>query len=185
MFRWYSEAKICFAYLSDIQSDDDMTKSAWFSRGWTLQELIAPREMKFYDRQWRLIGSRIELWREINLRTMIDDEVLKHNPLTQQSIQSLLASIPVGRRLSWAAGRKAKRVEDRAYSLLGILASVCLFSMGKVTELSFDYKRRSSPRLTTCRSLPGRILASLRLTARPDSVASSPTILIISALVGI
>ncbi|KAK1489374.1 HET domain-containing protein [Colletotrichum cuscutae] len=93
MFKWYAEAEICFAYLSDVDSGGDSTKSVWFTRGWTLQELIAPGRMEFYD---------------------------KHDSSTRRSIQSLLAGIPVGRRMSWAADRRAKKEEDRAYSLLGI-----------------------------------------------------------------
>ncbi|KXH47134.1 HET domain-containing protein [Colletotrichum salicis] len=82
-----------------VDPEGDLAKSTWFTRGWTLQELIAPCKIEFYDKSWNIIGSRINLSREI---------------------QSLLASIPVGRRMSWAAGREAKKVEDRAYSLLEI-----------------------------------------------------------------
>ncbi|KAK1622145.1 hypothetical protein BDP81DRAFT_508384 [Colletotrichum phormii] len=120
MFKWHAEAEICFAYLSDVNPGGDLAESAWFTRAWTLQELIAPGKMKFYDKSWNMIDSRINLAREIHVRTTINNEVLRHSSSTQQSIQSLLAGIPVGRRMSWAAGREAKKVEDRAYSLLGI-----------------------------------------------------------------
>ncbi|KAK1710325.1 uncharacterized protein BDZ83DRAFT_724060 [Colletotrichum acutatum] len=62
----------------------------------------------------------VELSSEINLRTMINEEVLAYTSSTQQSLQNLLVEIPVGRRVSWAAGREANKVEDRAYSLLGL-----------------------------------------------------------------
>ncbi|KXH51167.1 HET domain-containing protein [Colletotrichum nymphaeae SA-01] len=120
MFRWYAEAEICFAYLSDVGPGGDLTKSVWFTRGWTLQELIAPGKMEFYDKNWNAIGSRSNLSRQIQMRTSIDAKILRHNSLTHESIQNLLAGIPVGRRMSWAADRQAKKEEDRAYSLLGI-----------------------------------------------------------------
>ncbi|KAI3556019.1 HET domain-containing protein [Colletotrichum abscissum] len=100
MFRWYAEAEICFAYLSD--------------------ELIAPGKMEFYDKNWNAIGSRFNLSRQIQMRTSVNAEILRHNSSTHESIQDLLAGIPVGRRMSWAADRKAKKEKDRAYSLLGI-----------------------------------------------------------------
>ncbi|KAK1470947.1 HET domain-containing protein [Colletotrichum tamarilloi] len=120
MFKWYAEAEICFAYLSDVDSGGDLTKSVWFTRGWTLQELIAPGRMEFYDKHWSTIGSRVDLSQQIQLRTSINAEILRHDSSTRRSIQSLLAGIPVGRRMSWAADRRAKKEEDRAYSLLGI-----------------------------------------------------------------
>ncbi|KAF4774182.1 HET domain-containing protein [Colletotrichum scovillei] len=120
MFRWYAEAEICFAYLSDVGRGGDLAKSMWFTRGWTLQELIAPGKMEFYDKNWNAIGSRFNLSRQIQMRTSINAEILRHDSSTHESIQDLLAGIPVGRRMSWAAGRQAKKEEDRAYSLLGI-----------------------------------------------------------------
>ncbi|KAK1531758.1 HET domain-containing protein [Colletotrichum paranaense] len=120
MFKWYAEAEICFAYLSDVDSGGDLTKSVWFTRGWILQELIAPGRMEFYDKHWSTIGSRVDLSQQIQLRTSINAEILRHDSSTRRSIQSLLAGIPVGRRMSWAADRRAKKEEDRAYSLLGI-----------------------------------------------------------------
>ncbi|KAK0658509.1 putative vegetative incompatibility protein HET-E-1 [Cercophora samala] len=62
MFRWYHRADRCYAYLSDInvpgQPLVEFQNSRWFTRGWTLQELIAPRDLRFYDNQWVFLGSR-------------------------------------------------------------------------------------------------------------------------------
>ncbi len=63
MFWWYKNAEVCYAYLSDLVSggatalQSDLPSCRWFTRGWTLQELIAPKRLEFYDGQWRHIGS--------------------------------------------------------------------------------------------------------------------------------
>ncbi|KAK4670045.1 uncharacterized protein QC763_208280 [Podospora pseudopauciseta] len=62
MFRWYHRADRCYAYLSDVnvpgEPSVEVENSRWFTRGWTLQELIAPRDVRFYDSQWCFLGSR-------------------------------------------------------------------------------------------------------------------------------
>jgi hypothetical protein len=66
MYRWYKDSAMCFAYLADVTSaewpayykDSEVAKSRWFTRGWTLQELLAPRKIKFYNQTWRLLGER-------------------------------------------------------------------------------------------------------------------------------
>jgi hypothetical protein len=65
MYKWYQDAQVCYIYINDaaIQSSWNDTaarlrKSRWFTRGWTLQELLAPRRIKFYDRNWRFLGGR-------------------------------------------------------------------------------------------------------------------------------
>jgi hypothetical protein len=65
MYRWYQQAKICYAYLSDVQAVDSyrlresLEKSKWFKRGWTLQELIAPKTMLFYDCNWHVLDHQV------------------------------------------------------------------------------------------------------------------------------
>lgn len=64
MWNWYSNAAICLAYLADVEHGNDnavaesFSQSEWFNRGWTLQELLAPRDLLFLDAQWNLIGRR-------------------------------------------------------------------------------------------------------------------------------
>jgi hypothetical protein len=63
MFNWYQEAQVCYVYLDDIQKaswTQTFERIRWFSRGWTLQELIAPRKVKFFDQQWRYLGSKTD-----------------------------------------------------------------------------------------------------------------------------
>lgn len=118
MFNWYKKSAICFAFLSDLSaSEDEVQKNEfwrcrWFTRGWTLQELIAPEKVEFYDQRWQWSGTKKSLQRKLSAITGIDLEILEDS--------NLLSTIPVARRMSWASRRKTSRVEDRAYSLLGL-----------------------------------------------------------------
>ncbi|KAH9915017.1 heterokaryon incompatibility protein-domain-containing protein [Epithele typhae] len=113
MYRWYSLAQVCYAYLYDV--DHAKTKfhdSEWFKRGWTLQELIAPPEVLFFDSDWQMIGSRYDLSDEIRAITNIDRAVLRK--------ERQISDVCVAQRMSWAASRKTTREEDMAYCLIGI-----------------------------------------------------------------
>jgi hypothetical protein len=121
MYLWYSKAAICFAYLSDVEprkSEDpelassSFRKSRWFTRGWTLQELIAPEHMVFLSKNWTKLGNKDRFYRLLSDITSIDTDVLQYS--------EAISRISVARKMSWAARRITTRVEDRAYSLLGI-----------------------------------------------------------------
>ncbi|KAK3350340.1 heterokaryon incompatibility protein-domain-containing protein [Lasiosphaeria hispida] len=122
MFQWYEEAQVCYAFLEDVPkryfSDEGVAfpwkwyfrSSRWFKRGWTLQELLAPTCLLFFDGVWNPIGSRESWVEEISLVTGIG---------VRQFLD--FKSCSVATKLSWAARRETTRVEDRAYSLLGLL----------------------------------------------------------------
>jgi hypothetical protein len=126
MFRWYRNSAKCYVYMSDVPADDydvnsqfsqfpweaDFLRSKWFTRGWTLQELIAPASVEFFSLERKLLGTKKSLERQIYQRTQISVQVLRGSPLSCFSIEE---------RLSWRAQRETKREEDEAYSLLGIL----------------------------------------------------------------
>ncbi|PIL28781.1 hypothetical protein GSI_08825 [Ganoderma sinense ZZ0214-1] len=119
MYQWYKLAVVCFAFLSDVSAEDEhdaedssFRRSLWFTRGWTLQELIAPGEVHFFSKEWTFIGSKHTLAHLINEITNISDTALLHI--------ERLNTFSVAQRLSWAARRETTRVEDQAYSLLGI-----------------------------------------------------------------
>ncbi|KAM0286517.1 hypothetical protein ACHAQH_000945 [Verticillium albo-atrum] len=138
MFAWYEASTVCYAYLSDVHGDDpfgtaflssidglsrsteltrdgptvELSTSRWFTRGWTLQELIAPPKLTFFNRQWKDIGTRQQLRFPISTITGID--------VTYLGQSSKIFSASVAARLSWAAKRETTRVEDMAYCLLGI-----------------------------------------------------------------
>ena len=111
MYRWYQGSKICIAYLEDVP-EKKLTDSDWFDRGWTLQELIGPKAVVFYDHDWNFIGTKTKLIAELSWKTRIPESVLSH------TIEPSACSI--AQRMSWAANRVTTRVEDRAYSLMGL-----------------------------------------------------------------
>ncbi|KAK1537972.1 HET domain-containing protein [Colletotrichum paranaense] len=133
MFKWYARSSICYAYLSDVGIDGvSLQHSQWFTRGWTLQELIAPSRVEFFDKDWNYIGSRSDLCDIIQQRTNIDKSILVAG---SGRVEGLLTTIPVARRMSWASGRMTKREEDLAYCLLGVFGV-------KMPLLSSDQGRR-------------------------------------------
>ena len=114
MFRWYSEAAVCLVYLSDVSSQDwksAFRKSRWFTRGWTLQELLAPETVEFYSKEETYLGSKRRLEDDIHEVTTIHFDALRGKHLSGFSKVE---------RMSWAVHRQTKREEDAAYSLFGI-----------------------------------------------------------------
>jgi hypothetical protein len=117
MYRYYEKAAICYAYLADVPSDENVTyhrsafcKSRWFTRGWTLQELIAPSKVDFYSKDWVKLGSKNSLFLEVSRITKMRYQVFLGH----------IQDFSVASKMSWAAHRKTTRVEDMAYCLLGI-----------------------------------------------------------------
>jgi len=113
MYAYYQNSSICFAYLSDIRACGSITRSRWFSRGWTLQELLAPPEVVFFDRFWMPVGTRTGYSDQISDETGIPRE------LFQGGI--CLHGVSVEQRMSWAMARTTTRPQDQAYCLIGIL----------------------------------------------------------------
>ena len=127
MFEWYRSSNACYAFLDtptephrdEVSGELDIAgffqSSPWFSRGWTLQELIAPDRVEFFGADWVYIGSKVDdlTRRCLSERTTIPDYVLVD--------PECLETFSIAQRMSWAAKRETTRVEDRAYSLLGLL----------------------------------------------------------------
>ncbi|KAH8786770.1 heterokaryon incompatibility protein-domain-containing protein, partial [Hyaloscypha sp. PMI_1271] len=140
MFKWYQSAQVCYAYLSDVPSSEGeefsmrFRNSRWFSRGWTLQELLAPRDVEFYSNDWSLLGTKNSLSSDISTITGINiqylwkkylgDHYIGHSRLrpSTQSIEYIvpLRKASVGERFSWLSNRTTTRPEDMAYCMLGI-----------------------------------------------------------------
>jgi hypothetical protein len=127
MFRWYRNATQCYVYLSDVSAsppskteedaspplwDSAFRDSKWFTRGWTLQELLAPGSVKFFSHEWERLGDRTSLKSQIHEVTSIPYTVLEGAPLSQFNINE---------RLRWKQDRHTKLKEDEAYSMSGIL----------------------------------------------------------------
>lgn len=111
MFRWYQNAQVCYAYLDDVTDLDGLGESFWFSRGWTLQELIAPKIVWFYSSSWAYLGSKVDLAAQLHNYTGIEQSVLSTGRFDH---------VCIAHRMEWAAKRKTTRIEDQAYCLLGI-----------------------------------------------------------------
>ncbi|KAJ9663543.1 hypothetical protein H2198_000809 [Neophaeococcomyces mojaviensis] len=114
MYRWYQGAEYCYVYLHDVDKDtwqESFLKSKWFTRGWTLQELLAPPSVIFYDRQWQPLGDRKTLAGVISDVTGIELAALETGDLHRYSI---------AQKMSWAAKRVTSRPEDSAYCLMGL-----------------------------------------------------------------
>ncbi|KAI6038176.1 heterokaryon incompatibility protein-domain-containing protein [Pisolithus marmoratus] len=127
MYKWYANAELCYAYLHDtlggcwMKQIESMATPKWFSRGWTLQELIAPKVVYFLDRKWERIGDKADLAWDLSKITGIPDKVLKEGLQMALSSADDLERPSVAQIFSWAAYRTTTREEDRAYSLLGLL----------------------------------------------------------------
>ncbi|KAI1352208.1 HET-domain-containing protein [Xylaria sp. FL0043] len=117
MFNWYQRASVCYVYFVDLchpVGPDDLILQhcRWFTRAWTLQELIAPRHIKFYTRTWEYCFTKSDASAQLSRIAGINMRILRH--------EIPLSAICVAQKMSWARSRQATRVEDIAYSLLGI-----------------------------------------------------------------
>ena len=123
MFSWYRNAARCYVYLSDVEAGDDSApvarhiwerafrSSRWFTRGWTLQELLAPARVEFYSVEGQFLGDKMSLEAVIHDITKIPVAALRGIPLSTFSVDE---------RLTWTECRQTKEPEDQAYCLLGI-----------------------------------------------------------------
>ncbi len=123
MYAWYRDSVECLVYLADVDpvaSDngqsptEQFAASRWFTRGWTLQELLAPSELTFYDRGWNRLGSRRQFADAIELATDIAARDLG------SQFRGRLHRFSIAKRMSWMASRTTTRIEDMAYCMLGI-----------------------------------------------------------------
>ncbi|KAI0536649.1 hypothetical protein GGR58DRAFT_380186 [Xylaria digitata] len=146
MFRWYRNAAKCYVYLSDVIGNKEQhqetllqpawesafRKSRWFTRGWTLQELLAPRCVEFFSKDGYKLGSRPVLNQLLQEVTGIAIDALHGETLSEFSISE---------RMSWSRGRETKRKEDKAYSLLGIFDVSIFVNYGEGEERAMDRLR--------------------------------------------
>ncbi|KAJ8489333.1 hypothetical protein ONZ51_g2965 [Trametes cubensis] len=125
MYLWYRKADVCYAYLADVHDDPnsspyrpserlchEILSTRWHTRGWTLQELIAPENVLFLTHTWRVIDSKLSLAPLLEQATGVSVAVL----IGEATVESM----SVACRMSWASKRQTTRIEDEAYSLLGI-----------------------------------------------------------------
>lgn len=148
MFRWYRDAAKCYVYLPDVSrltldSDGQLDqfywersfrRSRWFTRGWTLQELIAPASVEFFSKDGRWLGTKKSLEWEIKEVTGIPINALRGHQLSEYSVSE---------RMAWARNRHTARKEDVAYSLLGIFNVYMPLIYGEGTHNAFKRLRAS------------------------------------------
>lgn len=129
MFEWYSSAELCLAYLADVHNEDVMghfEKSEWFQRGWTLQELLAPRTVLFVTNRWHVIGYKGgSLPSHYNTFTgvCLDEAIARITGIPEHVLHDYEAghALSVHTKLKWMEGRKTTKPEDMSYALFGIL----------------------------------------------------------------
>jgi len=143
MFRWYQRAKKCYVYLSDVQIpeevidirsfritwEDAFRRSRWFTRGWTLQELLAPSTVEFFSKEGKRLGSKISLEREVHEITKVPVGALRG--------EQRLSDFSISERMSWAANRKTTLIEDKVYCLQGIFGIIFQPLYGEGEEHAF------------------------------------------------
>ena len=141
MFRWYKESTVCYAFLVDVQdarlrrpstrgwserfksvplyspgsateAEKRFVRSRWFTRGWTLQELIAPSKVVFYGPEWSYLGEMLDLVPLVSHASRIPAAILTK--------QANLFQVSAAKRMSWASTRQTTKIEDEAYCLLGL-----------------------------------------------------------------
>lgn len=126
MFQWYEQSTVCYVFLSDVEAVEDagdqlppetcdaISSSRWFTRGWTLQELIAPSNLRFYSKDWAFLATKDGHFGKTYLSaiTGIDMSAL----VGSQELEYF----SVATRMKWASQRKTTRLEDMAYCLMGI-----------------------------------------------------------------
>jgi hypothetical protein len=126
MFNWYQYSSVCYAFLEDLENIKHLGESKWFTRGWTLQELMAPRVL--VDINWQNVGTKHSLLNEISLITSIPWHLLRES-------SPLICN--VAQRMSWASTRKTTRDEDLAYCLMGLFAVNMEILYGEGLENAF------------------------------------------------
>ena len=161
MFKWYKQAAVCVVYLSDCHSSFVSGRPRWFTGGWTLQELIAPRAVVFYNARWERIGRKDEmpLIDQISSLTRVPKEVLRNT--------SRLCNYPGAQKMSWAAKRKTSKEEDIAYCLIGIFDVYMPAHYGEGGEVAF---RRLQEAIINRDPTPPYSDGLLRYRHRPGSI---------------
>ncbi|KAJ4305075.1 hypothetical protein N0V90_000605 [Kalmusia sp. IMI 367209] len=142
MFRWYRNATKYYVYLRDVSTagmetsnesaslnwESAFRNSRWFTRGWTLQELLAPRSVEFFSREHTMLGDKRTLEQQIHEITGIPTQALQGVPLRDFKVEE---------RLSWIIGRKTHWPEDKAYSLMGMFSVFLKHNYGEGEENAF------------------------------------------------
>ncbi|KAF5338301.1 hypothetical protein D9758_015748 [Tetrapyrgos nigripes] len=133
MFDYYRNSEVCYVYLYDFYDGArSLGESSWFSRGWTLQELIAPLSVEFFDAKWKRCGDRKTLCSSLSYITGIGVDILRFG------YGCYTVRVGIAERMSWAIDRQTTKDEDRAYCLLGVLDVTMEPRYGEGVESAFE-----------------------------------------------
>jgi len=129
MYQLYRFSDVCYVSLTDVEActperaaaeGSAFRKSRWFTRGWTLQELLAPIEVRFFANDWSYIENRANIKKIVSEITNIPEELLSNSRESNTFVSAVRSRFGIAQRMSWVAGRLTTRPEDMAYSLLGL-----------------------------------------------------------------
>ncbi|KAF8196401.1 hypothetical protein BJ912DRAFT_1081429, partial [Pholiota molesta] len=175
MYKWYQRAHVCITYLADTMTLSDMPQDTWFTRGWTLQELLAPSNIKFYNADWDKFVSSAESDKN---NSIIAVTIAEATTITAYELKQRLRNIPISRRMQMAAKRQVTREEDSAYSLMGI------FDVSIATNYGEGAKRAFSRLLQAVLNSTPDGIADIFNWAGPDHSQSQLSSLLPSSLQG-
>ncbi|KJA22788.1 hypothetical protein HYPSUDRAFT_40574 [Hypholoma sublateritium FD-334 SS-4] len=143
MYKWYKSASVCITYLADTASLEHMCADKWFTRGWTLQELIAPNVMRFYATDWTELITHPEpaphsfpTPKNDKRNAAVLAQIQAATTMTAKELEDPM-SVPISRRMQWAVHRCVTREEDAAYSLMGIFNVSMFTAYGEGGERAF------------------------------------------------
>ncbi|KAF9476532.1 hypothetical protein BDN70DRAFT_951103 [Pholiota conissans] len=126
MYNWYQRASVCIIHLAQTNLLSEIHLDPWFTRGWTLQELLAPPFVKFYNKDWRKFVQNLDNNKPSRYNFAFNSELLQiteqiatATTLTPDELKDI-RTVSLSRRMQLAANRKVTREEDTAYSLMGI-----------------------------------------------------------------
>ncbi|MCJ1449248.1 MAG: hypothetical protein MMC23_009768, partial [Stictis urceolatum] len=161
MFGWFQRAAKCYVRLSDVYVPAEVDgiqefqstwkgafrRSRWFTRGWTLQELLAPGNVEFYSENGIFLGSKLSLEQDINAVTHIPIAALRNADL---------GGFEVEERIDWVSERRTTVAEDKAYCLLGIFKVFLPVNYGEGEDYAFDRLRCEIARRAGLPSAPNQ-----------------------------
>ncbi len=135
MYNWYHRASVCITYLSETIDLSDAHSDSWFTRGWTLQELLAPPNSVFYNKNWEPMGSNSDT----KVQSVIEVACRISAKELDWSWKGFIEKIPLSRRLQMACSRQVTREEDASYSLMGILGVDISIAYGEGASRAFRH----------------------------------------------
>jgi hypothetical protein len=175
MYSWYSKARICYVYLGDYDASaasnlglvsSDFGKCRWFTRGWTLQELLAPQHVDFYDKNWSYFGTRRELASTLSKIARIPVDVLDGSAEVDEYC--------VAQKMAWAAKRQTTREEDMAYCLFGLFQINAPLLYGEGGQRAFERLQQEIIKKTNDLTIFAWMDSGPRLNGVTSILASHP-----------